>query len=99
VKNAVQELLRPPKIRFSIPFMHETKIGIGTSLIYFLELESEVFHKSQEPPNNGTDQNMKLHCSEEDEHMQNALETRRKPTILPPIFVDQSTIPLDPDCS
>ncbi len=82
MKNAVQELLVPPKIRFSIPFMHKTRTGIGTSLIYFLELESEVFHKSQEPPNNGTDQNMKLHCSEEDEHMQNVLETRRKPTNL-----------------
>jgi hypothetical protein len=82
VKNAVQELLLPPKIRFSIPFMHEIRTGIGTSLIYFLELVSEVFHKSQEPPNNGTDQNMKLHCSEEDEHTQNVLETRRKPTNL-----------------
>ncbi len=62
--------------------MHEIRTGIGTSLIYFLELVSEVFHKSQEPPNNGTDQNMKLHCSEEDEHTQNVLETRRKPTNL-----------------
>jgi hypothetical protein len=39
VKNAVQELLLPPKINFSIPFMRETRTGIGTSLIYFLELE------------------------------------------------------------
>ncbi len=82
MRKAVQELLLPPKIRFSIPFMRETRTGIGTSLIYFLELELEVFHRSQEPPNNGTDQNMKLHCSEEDKHMQNVLETRRKPTNL-----------------